>query len=366
MEVGRPLSRRAFLRVCALGAGSAAIAAGCGGTEEAEPTATPTQTPTRAPATPTVPAPTPSPQPATGARVALVRTTDRTSGVRHAIDLVSPEGLRGSRVYLKPNLNGTFPTPCVTHADTLRAVAAGVLDQGASHVTIAERSGVGRDTRKIAEGAGAVGVAQELGLDMLFLNEMDEQGWTKFHPPESHWQDGISVARLLLDSDAVVQTCNLKTHATGGNFTLSLKNAVGMVPYRLPGGGYHYMAELHSSLSIRSMIAEINTVYTPALVLIDGVRAFVQGGPDEGTEVEAGVLMAGTDRVALDAVGVAILRHLGTTPDVSAGPIFEQEQIRRAVELGLGASSPSEIEIVTDDAESEAYAATIRTILDQG
>ncbi len=361
MKASCPLSRRAFLRTCALGAGSLVVPAlaACESGEGSEPVPTPV------PVTPTVPAPSPTPPPAATSKVVLIRTTDRTEGVRRAIDLVSPEGLRGSSVYLKPNFNAPFPTPCVTHPDTLRAVAAGVLDRGASHITVAGRSGVGADTRKIAEGAGAPAVAQELGLDMLYLNEMGAEGWTKFHPPESHWKDGISVARLLLDSDAVVQTCNLKTHEYA-DFTLSIKNAVGLVAFELPGGGYNYMTEMHTSPSLRSMIAEINTVYTPSLVVMDGVQAFVDGGPDQGTEVEAGVILAGTDRVALDAVGVAILRHLGTTPAVSMGPIFGQEQIKRAAELELGVSSPSEIEIVTDDAESEAYAATIRAVLDQG
>jgi hypothetical protein len=65
-------------------------------------------------------------------------------------------------------------------------------------------------------------------------------------------------------------------------------------------------------------------------------------------------------------VGVALLRRWGTTPEVSQGPIFQQEQIARAVELGLGISSPEEIELVTDDEEGKAYAAEIRDILDQG
>ncbi len=275
MELRHPLSRRAFLRGCALSAGSLAVLAGCGGAEEAERA----QTPARA--TPTTPAPTPSPASRAASRVALIRTTDRSSGVRRAIELVSPEGLQGSRVYFKPNFNAPFPTPCVTHPDTLRAVAVSVLERGASHVTIAERSGVGRDTRKIAEGAGATRVAQELGLDLLYLNEMDDQEWAKFYPPESHWQDGISVPRPLLASDAVVQTCNLKTHAFGGHFTLSLKNSVGLVPFQLPGGGHNYMDEMHNSPFHRSMIAEINTAYTPALVVLDGVQAFVKGGPDQ-------------------------------------------------------------------------------------
>jgi uncharacterized protein (DUF362 family) len=74
-------------------------------------------------------------------------------------------------------------------------------------------------------------------------------------------------------------------------------------------------------------------------------------------------MLAGTDRVAVDAVGVAILQHLGTTPEVSRSPIFAQEQIARAVELGLGVSTPDEIRIITDDEEGENYARKIREIL---
>jgi hypothetical protein len=51
------------------------------------------------------------------------------------------------------------------------------------------------------------------------------------------------------------------------------------------------------------------------------------------------VVLAGTDRVAIDAIGVAILWLFGTTPEVSRGKVFEQEQIARAVELGLGVTS---------------------------
>jgi len=63
---------------------------------------------------------------------------------------------------------------------------------------------------------------------------------------------------------------------------------------------------------------------------------------------------------------VAILRHLGTTPEVSRGAILEQEQIARAVELGLGVSSPDEIQIITDDEGSEQYAQVIREVLARG
>ena len=100
------------------------------------------------------------------------------------------------------------------------------------------------------------------------------------------------------------------------------------------------MTELHRSPNQRRMIAEINTAYQPAFVVMDAMQAFTTAGPDTGTMVEPRLMLAATDRVALDAVGVAVLRHFGTTPEVSQGSIFQQEQIARAVELGIGVGRP--------------------------
>jgi uncharacterized protein (DUF362 family) len=96
------------------------------------------------------------------------------------------------------------------------------------------------------------------------------------------------------------------------------------------------------------------------------VDAFVAGGPHMGTRVKADVMLGGSDRVAIDAVGVAILRLLGTTPEVSQGKIFEQDQIRRAAELGVGVKSAAEIEMVTGDKESEEFAERVRGELKKG
>jgi uncharacterized protein (DUF362 family) len=131
----------------------------------------------------------------------------------------------------------------------------------------------------------------------------------------------------------------------------------------VPRIGYPYMNQLHTSPYQRQMIAEINTAYSPDLVVLDGVEAFVDGGPARGRRIPAEVLLAGNDRVAIDAVGVAMLRFLGTTPEVSQGPVFQQDQIARAAELGLGVKSPDQIQIVTGDAESETMAGKLREIL---
>ncbi|MGW8144026.1 MAG: DUF362 domain-containing protein, partial [Anaerolineales bacterium] len=166
-----------------------------------------------------------------------------------------------------------------------------------------------------------------------------------------------------LDADITIQACCLKTHRYGGHFTMSLKNSVGMVAKYNLMDNHDFMRELHNSPHQRRMIAEINTAYTPDLVILDGVEAFIDGGPASGKKVFSEVVLAGNDRVAIDAVGVALLRYHGCQTEVAKGKIFDQEQIKRAVELDLGVDSPDKIEFLTKDPESKSYAEEIKHIL---
>lgn len=313
-------------------------------------------------AQPTVtPRPAPTPPSLVG-RVALVKTDDRVTGVRRALELLGTRPADGKHVLLKPNYNTADPAPASTHPDVLRALAKWLLETGAESVTVGDRSGMG-STRAVMENTGAFEVARELGLRTVVFDDLGPDGWVQQQLEASHWSRGFPLARPVAEAEAVVLACCLKTHRFGGHFTLSLKNAVGMVAKTVPGEGHNYMSELHGSPYQRLMIAEINAAYTPSLVVVDGVEAFTTGGPEAGTRVRAQVVLAGVDRVALDATGVALLRYHGTTPEVAAGPVFEQEQIARAVELGVGVSGPEGIDFITDDAESAAYAAALQPIL---
>ena len=335
-------------------------------TQTAAPTATAAAGPTQPPAEPTT-APQESPQPSPAAElsmaaVALVKTTDRAWGVKRALELFGLNPVRGSRVLLKPNYNSADAAPASTHPDILRSLVTELQELGARAITVGERSGMG-DTRSVLEQTGVFRLGEDLGFETVVFDELQEQAWVVRQAGDFHWESGFAVPRLLLDSECVVQTCNLKTHRYGGHFTMSLKNSVGFAAKTVRGGGYNYMNELHNSPYQRQMVAEINTTYKPALIVLDGVDAFVNGGPDRGKPASPGVVLAGNDPVAVDAVGVAILRLLGTTPQVSSGKIFELEQIARAVELGLGIDAPGRIKIVTGDPESEAYANLIGQFL---
>jgi uncharacterized protein (DUF362 family) len=296
------------------------------------------------------------------ARVAFVKTTDRTAGVNRAIDLLEMASMEGKDLFLKPNFNSADAPPGSTHDDTLSALVRRLQAMRAGRITVGDRSGMG-NTRAVMERKDIFRMAGELGFEVVVFDDLDASGWEMQDIASSHWQQGFAIARPVLEAQAVVQTCCLKTHRYGGHFTMSLKNSVGLVAKRIPGEGYDYMGELHRSPDQRRMIAEANLAYQPDLIVLDGVEAFVTGGPAQGKKVDAQVVLAGTDRVAIDAVGVALLRHFGTTPAVAEGPIFQQAQIARAVELGLGVSGPNEIELITGDPESAAYAQEIQQVL---
>jgi uncharacterized protein (DUF362 family) len=299
------------------------------------------------------------------AQIAFVKTRDRAAGIERALDLLDVKSMKGKSVFLKPNFNSADPPPGSTHSETLRALVGRLQAIGADRITVGDRSGMG-DTPGVMERKGIFRLADRLGIEAIAFDELDADGWEMTQVPGGHWERGFAVARPVLEADGVVQVCCLKTHRFGGHFTMSLKNSIGLVARRVPGERYDYMQELHSSRHQRRLIAEVNVAYQPDLILLDGTEAFVEGGPDRGKRVKPQVILAGTDRVAIDAVGVAILRDFGTTPEVSQGAIFQQEQIARAVELGLGVGGPEEIELVTDDPESAAYAAQIREILMHG
>ena len=296
------------------------------------------------------------------AKVAFVKTSDRASGVKRAIDLLRLPSFAKKDLFIKPNFNSADSPPGSTHNDTLTSLIETLRRMGAGPLTIGDRSGMG-NTREVMEAKESFRLAKFLDVKAVVLDELPASEWQLSTPSNSNWSKGFALPRPVLRAGGIVQTCCLKTHRFGGHFTLSLKNSVGLAAKYLPGESYNFMRELHGSPQQRRMIAEINAGYKPDLVLLDGVEAFSTGGPESGNKVSAQVILAGTDRVAIDAVGVALLRHFGTTPEVSTGPIFQQAQIARAVELNIGVSGPEQIELLTDDKESAAYAATIRTIL---
>ena len=292
-------------------------------------------------------------------RVSLVRTSNRESGIKRAVELLGINPLNGKDVLLKPNFNTADPFPGSTHNDTLTHLILHLKKMGAKAITIGERSGP-PDTCSVLKEKGIYDLCKKLAVALINFEELPPADWIHVKPEKSNWRNGFDVAKPILDSKCIVATCCLKTHGYGGVFTMSLKLSVGITHKK-------NMRELHTSFfSMRKMIAEINQVYTPSLILLDGIEAFVDGGPMKGTKKRANVMLAGTDRIAIDAAGLSVLKELGSNKDIMEKKIFEQEQIARAVKLGIGIASPDDIEIITGDTESTKYADKLKLILSKG
>jgi uncharacterized protein (DUF362 family) len=298
----------------------------------------------------------------TTSRVALVKTDNRKLGVEASLRALNINPVKGRDVLIKPNFNTADTPPGSTHNDTLAALVETIWEMGAKSISLGERSYP--LTREVMEAKGVLPILEKLNVKVINFDDLEEKDWVLFKPKGSHWSNGFRIARPILESECLISTCCLKTHQFGGIFTMSLKLHVGVIP--TSRHGYDYMRELHSSPHQRRMIAEINEPFKPALIILDGIDAFVDGGPATGKRARGDVFLASEDRVAIDATGVAILKLLGSNASIMKPKIFEQEQIARAVEIGLGASSPSEIDVIPADKKSREYRDRVVEILKKG
>ena len=290
-------------------------------------------------------------------KIAVVSTDNRVYGVDKTLELLDINPVRDKNVIFKPNFNTADPPPASSSMETIKQFIIKIKEMGAKSITVAERAGPAK-TSETFEKKGLYELAKEIDFKIVDLTEIPDKNYVIKNPEGCHWKEGFLFAKIYDEAECIVETCCLKTHMYGGHFTMSLKNAVGLVNKK-------NMGELHSSKDQRKMIAEINAVYKPDLIIMDGLISFVDRGPMEGTRKEANVFVAGTDKVAIDAVGVALLRILGTTPEVTNGSIFDQEQIKRAVELQVGITSPDQIDFITDSEESGKLVVKIKEKLSE-
>ena len=289
--------------------------------------------------------------------VGVIKSGNRKEATMRALDLNSLPDMRGDSVLVKPNFNTADPAPGSTHNDTLETVIELIQNQGAARVIIGERSGP-PVTEEVMREKGVFELAEKMGVEVMNFDKLGPDELLHFTHKDLHWKNGFHIPAILKEVDHIIAAGCLKTHQFGGQFTMALKLAVGIIPDKATTS--NYMGQLHGSPDMRKKIAEINLAYEPDLYLIDGVEAFTHGGPATGTRVQANVTLVSTDPVAIDAVGVAILKELGSKSVIMDTPVFQLEQISRAAEINLGVSDPGQIEIISDDKKGKRFADKIK------
>ncbi len=288
------------------------------------------------------------------AKVGVIRTDDRREAVQRGFELMSTPKVEGNSVLIKPNFNTADPAPGSTHNDTLTAIIDWLQKEGAGEIIIGERSGP-PNTEEVMQEKGIFQLAEEKGVEVVNFDQLSEDELIHFQHDQLTWSDGFHIPRILHEVDHIVAAGCLKTHQFGGQFTMALKLAVGIIPR----AGTDYMNELHGSDRMRDLIAEINLAYEPDIYILDGVEAFTDGGPSSGERVQADITLVGSDPVAVDAAGVGVLKELGTKDVIMETPVFELEQIARAAEIGLGVSRPEQINLIGDKQEDREYSRKI-------
>ncbi|GAF98646.1 unnamed protein product, partial [marine sediment metagenome] len=232
---------------------------------------------------------------------------------------------RGDRVFVKPNFNSPDPLPAATDLAFLQAVIELILEAGAE-VTIGESAGgVWRPTRKVFNELGVPELARRLGVKLIAFEDRPND-WVEIKI-NGDYLSKIIMPRSAYEADKMVYLPCMRTHNLAV-FSGAMKLAFGFVA---PGQrrSFHFG-------HLQEKLAEINLCWQPDLIIMDGRKAFVSGGPDKGQLVEPAVVLASGDLIATDVEAIGILLDYRACNRLPANP-WELPQIVTALKHGLGA-----------------------------
>jgi uncharacterized protein (DUF362 family) len=231
---------------------------------------------------------------------------------------------RGDRVMVKPNFNSPDPFPASTDLSFLQAMIELILETGAK-VTIGESAGaVWRPTRKVFNQLGMPELARRLGVELIAFDDRPNE-WVQIKI-NGDYLSRVVMPRSAYEADKMVYLPCMKTHSLGA-FTGAIKLVFGFVA---PG----QRRSFHLG-HLQEKLADVNLCWQPDLIVMDGRKAFVSGGPDRGQLVEPGLVLASGDLIAVDIEAMKVLLGYQGSNKIPANP-WELTQIVVALKHGLG------------------------------
>jgi uncharacterized protein (DUF362 family) len=211
--------------------------------------------------------------------------------------------VKGKHVLLKPNLvEFDASTAINTNVAVIAAALAVFQKLGAASVRIGEGPGHRRDTMFVAEQAEYRSAIR--GFDDLFvdLNRDDVAVVKGFAGREEFF-----FPQTALAADLIVSVAKMKTHHWAGA-TLSMKNLFGLVP----GAVYGWPKNVLHQIGIPNSIVALHRTFPRMFSIVDGVVGMEGNGPIQGQARPAGVVVMGSDPVAVDAT---CCRIMGIDPE---------------------------------------------------
>jgi len=205
----------------------------------------------------------------------------------------------GDVVLLKPNFNTADPFPASTDYEFLKNVVDFVYEQNPKLIIIGESATMTLNTRKIIEKLGIFNLennSEQTPRIMIF----EEWKWIKKQIPNAKYLKSVSITEVLEKVDKIILLPCLKTHKYA-QYTGALKLSVGfMKPSQ--------RTRLHM-MNLQGKIAELNILVNPDLVIMDARKCFINEGPSKGEVAVPNLIMASTDRIAIDIEGVKTIQE---------------------------------------------------------
>lgn len=215
--------------------------------------------------------------------------------------------MAGKTVIIKPNLVIDAPSNSgiTTDPQVVRAVVDLALAAGAAQVVIAEGSCV-QPAPFAACGYGFFLTYDPQGR--IQLVDLCQRAVSLVKVPGG----GMVHRRLWLPDtvigpDAIfISVAKLKTHLSVGA-TLSMKNLVGMASPTIYGVANQWPRQDLHNRGIAESIIDLNTTRPIDFAVIDGVWGMEGQGPTSGTAIEADLVFAGLNPLAVDMVAVSAM-----------------------------------------------------------
>ncbi len=269
-------------------------------------------------------------------QVAIVRVDgDCSSGIERAMGMVGLEPVKcGDTVLIKPNLvePAAPDSGQVTSLHVIEGAVRYCRDHGARRIIIGEGPGYYQPQTCLRECFTMTGVdelARRLGVEWVLF---DEHPFRHVRGVPGVTPDDFRVTRFVFECDCLINLPVLKTHYLTG-VSLSMKNLKGCLK-REDKPQFHWH-------DLSRAVVELCRIIRPQVNVIDAtakrvVRQLGSGYNIEDRTAGGGLLIAGSDIVAVDAVGSALM---GLDPD-------GVRMIREGARVGLGEASLARIEVV--------------------
>ncbi len=267
------------------------------------------------------------------------------------------KGIAGKQIIIKPNTVWHDVPACATHVDAIRGVLdflATITDQ---EIWIAESSASPKGTLTVFKDYGYFDIGNEHKHKLLDLNG---EPWVEHDGIQtvSGASVKIKVIKTFTETDKyIISLAKMKTHALVVA-TLSMKNFLMAAPWngnfasdslrqqdkkQMHGNDLNSPAdpgaiwdELRDGEFLnQNMYIQANRI-RPSFAIIDGIVGMEGNGPEQGTDVNHGVVLAGHDPIAVDSVGLKLM-----SVDSSDVPFLQW-----CADAGLGIADLNRVDLV--------------------